>query len=138
MDILKAWERQNICKNCKQGLLLRRGLKKKMKEDFYNLGLIKKIEDIYNLDIRKKELVELEGFGEKSISNLLESIKLSKENSLERLIFALGISGIGEKNAKILAKRYQNIDNLINATSNKILFWAEYFILPANSEKILI
>ena len=96
------------------------GLGDRIIEDFYNLGLIKNIEDIYNLDSRKKELVELEGYGEKRISNLLESIKVSKKNSLERLIFALGISGIGEKNAKILAKRYQNIDNLINATYSEL------------------
>lgn len=96
------------------------GLGDRIIEDFYNLGLIKNIEDIYNLDSKKRELVELEGFGEKSISNLLSSISSSKENSLERLIFALGISGIGEKNAKILAKRYQNIDNLISATFDEL------------------
>lgn len=96
------------------------GLGDRIIEDFYNLGLIKNIEDIYNLDSKKRELVELEGFGEKSISNLLASIEASKGNSLERLIFALGISGIGEKNAKILAKRYQNIDNLISAKFDEL------------------
>lgn len=96
------------------------GLGDRIIEDFYNLGLIKNIEDIYNLDSKKRELVELEGFGEKSISNLLASIEASKDNSLERLIFALGISGIGEKNAKILAKRYLNIDNLISAKFDEL------------------
>ena len=56
----------------------------------------------------------LEGFGEKSINNLLEAIEVSKENSLERLIFALGIRYVGAKTAKILAKEFKTLDNLIN------------------------
>jgi len=91
------------------------GLGERILEDFYNLGFIKQIEDLYSLDKIKKELIELEGFGEKSVNKLLDNINLSKSNSLERLLFALGINGIGEKNAKLLAKKYNNIDNLINA-----------------------
>ena len=97
------------------------GLGDRIIEDFYNLGIIKRIEDIYNLDEKKNELIELEGFGEKSITNLLNSINDSKQNSLERLIFALGISGIGEKNAKVLAKRYNRLDNLINAKYEELV-----------------
>lgn len=96
------------------------GLGERIIEDFYNLGIITKIEDIYSLKEKKKELVELEGFGEKSIGNLINSIEVSKGNSLERLIFALGINGIGEKNAKILAKKYINIDNLFNVTEDEL------------------
>ena len=82
-------------------------------EDFYNMNIITKIEDIYNLKTKKEELIELEGFGNKSVDNLLTSIEASKSNSLERLLFALGISGIGAKTAKVLAKKYDNIDNLL-------------------------
>lgn len=96
------------------------GLGDRIIEDFYNLGIIKNIIDIYNLKDKKKDLIELEGFGDKSVNNLMESIEVSKENSVERLIFAIGISGIGEKNAKLLAKRYKNIDNLINATYEEL------------------
>ena len=64
--------------------------------------------------------MELEGFGEKSINNLLESIENSKQNSLEKLLFALGIRHVGKKTAKILAKRYKNIDNLINASEEEL------------------
>lgn len=84
-------------------------------EDFYNMKIITKIEDIYNLKERKEELIELEGFGTKSVDNLLTSIEASKNNSLERLLFALGIAGIGAKTAKILAKKYDTLDNLMNA-----------------------
>ena len=59
--------------------------------------------------------MELEGFGEKSISNLLESAENSKSNSLERLLFALGIRYVGSKTAKILAMNYKDIDSLISA-----------------------
>ena len=58
-------------------------------EDFYNLGYLKNIDDFYTLDKYKDELMLLEGFGEKSISKLLESASNSKKNSLERLLFGL-------------------------------------------------
>ena len=96
------------------------GLGDRIIEDFYNMGIIKNIVDIYNLKDKKKDLIELEGFGDKSVNNLIESIEVSKENSVERLIFAIGISGVGEKNAKLLAKRYKNIDNLMNATYEEL------------------
>ena len=70
-------------------------------EDFYNMGYLKNIPDFYNLEAYKEELMELEGFGEKSISNLLESIEESKNVSLERLLYALGIRHVGAKTAKI-------------------------------------
>lgn len=97
------------------------GLGERIIEDFYNLGIVKRIEDIYNLESKKKELVELEGFGEKSISNLLDSIEKSKSNSLEKLIFALGISGIGEKNAKVLAKKYGTLDKLMGTKYDELV-----------------
>ena len=96
------------------------GLGERIIEDFYNMGLIRNFKDIYNLADRKKELIELEGFGSKSVENLLISINNSKNNSLERLLFALGIPGIGAKNAKILAKVYGDIDNLANASFEEL------------------
>ena len=85
-------------------------------EDFYNKGFLKTIPDYYTLYKYKQELKELEGFGEKSINNLLENIEISKNNSLEKLLFALGIRHIGKKTAKILASNYKNIDNLMNSS----------------------
>ena len=84
-------------------------------EDFYNLGYLKNIDDFYTLDKYKDELMLLEGFGEKSISKLLESASNSKKNSLERLLFGLGIRYVGKKTAKILSKYYKTMDNLIKA-----------------------
>ena len=89
-------------------------------EDFYNLGYLKNIDDFYALDKYKDELMLLEGFGEKSISKLLESASNSKKNSLERLLFGLGIRYVGKKTAKILSKYYKTMDNLIKADFDEL------------------
>lgn len=96
------------------------GLGERIIEDFYNMGFIKSISDIYLLSNHKEYLIELEGFGEKSVNNLLESIENSKNNSLEKILFALGIRHVGKKTAKILAKRYKNIDNIINVNIDEL------------------
>ena len=89
-------------------------------EDFYNMGYLKRIYDYYTLDKYKEELMSLEGFGEKSIIKLLSNIEKSKENSLERLLFALGIRHVGAKTAKVLARNYKNIDALMNTTYEEL------------------
>lgn len=88
------------------------GLGEKIIEDFFNMGYIKTIPDIYHLNQHEKELRELEGYGSKSIENLLNAIEDSKQNSLERLLNGLGISGIGEKTALVLSKKYQTLEVL--------------------------
>lgn len=90
-------------------------------EDFYNMGYLKSIPDYYDLHNYREELKQLEGFGDKSINNLLENIDKSKLNSLERLLFGLGIRHVGSKTAKILAKYYGNIDNLMQATYEQLI-----------------
>lgn len=97
------------------------GLGEQIIEDFYNMGLIKDIPDIYTLSKDKEDLIELEGFGNKSVSNLLISIENSKNNSLERLLNGLGISGIGVKSAKLLASRYGTLRNLMNASVEELV-----------------
>lgn len=90
-------------------------------EDFYNMGYLKNVVDFYELKQYKEELMELEGFGSKSINNLLSNIEKSKNNSLERLLFGLGIRYVGSKTAKILAKNYLNIDFLIQASYEDLI-----------------
>ncbi len=89
-------------------------------EDFYNLGFVKKFSDFYKLKDHRKDLIELEGYGDKSIDNLISAIEESKSNSLERLIFALGILNVGEKTARVLAMHYETLDNLINAEFDEL------------------
>src|SRR5574344_1172898 len=90
-------------------------------EDLYNMGYIKNITDFYKLDMYRDEMMSLEGYGEKSISNLLTGINNSKNNSLERLIYALGIRNVGKKTAKTLASIYKNMDNFINASYDELV-----------------
>ena len=92
------------------------GLGDKIMEDFYNFHFIGNIADIYSLKDHEKDLTRLEGYGDKSVTNLLNAIEKSKENSLERLIFALGIPHVGAKTAKILAARFETMENLENAS----------------------
>ncbi len=91
------------------------GLGERIIEDFYNMGIIRNITDIYHLKKNAEDLVELEGFGNKSVNNLLEAIEESKKNSLEKLIFALGIEQVGEKTARVLARKFETMDNLMIA-----------------------
>ena len=97
------------------------GLGEEIIEDFYNLGYIKTYSDIFMLEDHKNDLIELEGFGNKSVEKILNNIEKSKLNSLERLIFAIGIPNVGEKTAKILAKNYKTIDNLMLATKEDLI-----------------
>ncbi len=97
------------------------GLGDEIIEDFYNMGYLKDVSDFYELYKYHDELQELEGFGEKSISNLIEGINNSKKNSLERLICALGIKNVGKRTAKMLAKRYKTLDNLIAASFDELV-----------------
>ena len=96
------------------------GFGERIIEDFYNFGYIKSILDFYHLDKISEELKDLEGFGNKSINNLLDEIANSKHNSLDRLIFGLGIRYVGRKTAKILAKYYKNIYKLFDASYEEL------------------
>ena len=97
------------------------GLGDRIMEDFYNFHFIGNIADIYSLDKHKQELVRLEGYGEKSINNLLQSIENSKNNSLERLIFGLGIPHVGAKTARILAIKFETMDNLQESSFEELV-----------------
>ncbi len=97
------------------------GLGDEIIEDFYNEGFLKTIPDFYNLPNYKDEITTLEGFGEKSFDNMVKAILNSKNNSLEKLLFGLGISGVGSKTAKLLASEFENIDNLMNASIEELL-----------------
>ncbi len=96
------------------------GLGSQIVEDLYNLGFIKEIPDFYKLKNYKEEIIAIEGYGNKSFENMIEAIEHSKKNSLEKLIFGLGILGIGSKTAKLLASTYKNIDELKKATYEEL------------------
>ena len=97
------------------------GLGDEIIEDFYNEGFVRTIPDFYHLSEHKEDIIELEGYGLKKVTNLLLAIEESKQNSVERLIFGLGISGIGSKNAKLLASTYKDMEHLSNATYEELI-----------------
>ena len=109
------------------------GLGERIIEDFYNMGFIRNIIDIYNLKKHAEDLVELEGFGNKSVNNLIDAIEESKNNSLEKLIFALGIEQVGEKTAKVLARKYETMDNFMNASVEELTNISDIGEIIANS-----
>ena len=96
------------------------GLGEKVVEQLYELGYIKKITDIYYLENYKDSLTKLEGYGDLSVSNLLQSIEKSKQNPLEKVIASLGIRYVGAKVSKVLAKEFGSLDNLMEATFEQL------------------
>lgn len=94
------------------------GLGETLVEKMVNDGLINSAADLYELGAEK--IQAMERMGKKSSENLINAIEKSKSQSLERVIFALGIRHVGQKAAKLIAKEFKNIDNLISATEEEI------------------
>ncbi|NLA24650.1 MAG: NAD-dependent DNA ligase LigA, partial [Bacteroidales bacterium] len=88
-------------------------------ELFYNKGIINNIADIYT--ISKSDIIDLEGFGEKSADNILNSIAKSLEVPFSRVLFGLSIRFVGETVAKSLATAFGDIDKLMNATKEELI-----------------
>ena len=97
------------------------GLGEKVAEQFFNQGFIRSIKDIYDLSQYRDDIISLDGWKDKSIDNLLAGIEKSKENSLEKVLFGLGIKEVGEKMAKTLARKYGDIDALAATTEEELL-----------------
>lgn len=94
------------------------GLGEKVLKQLYRHQLVSDVSDLYKL--KKADLLELERMGDKSSENLLKAIEASKHNSLERLLFGLGIRYVGQKAAKTLAKSFVTIDRLSEATREQL------------------
>ena len=94
------------------------GLGEKVVEQLLRENYIKDVSDLYHLQV--EQLVKLERMGEKSATNLVNAIERSKENSMERLLFGLGIRHVGEKAAKILSEQFETIDSLMEATEEQL------------------
>ena len=93
------------------------GLGKKVVEKFWELNFIKKPQDIFHLNYNKIE--NLEGWGKLSVENLRKSIEKSKNTTLQRLIYSIGIRHIGVENAKLISENVKNISNFIKIIKHK-------------------
>lgn len=98
------------------------GLSEATLEKFIGAGLIHEYADMFHLDRYKEQIVEMEGFGEKSYENLIQSVKVSSHTSLPRVIYGLGIAGIGLANAKMLCKAFDyDIEKLRSADEESLI-----------------
>lgn len=95
------------------------GLSEKTFETLYNEGKINHFVDIYSL--KAQDFDGIEGFGEKKSANILAAVEKSKDTTLDRLIFAMGIPNIGKKAAKQLADEFKTMDAVMNATYEDLI-----------------
>jgi DNA ligase (NAD+) len=116
-------------------------------ETLYQRGFIRHISDLYKLADHIDELKQMERFGEKSITNMLDGIEKSKQMPFEKVLFGLGIRYIGETVARKLTIHFKNIDNLMAATLDELIVaeeigeriahsLIEYFATPQHREEI--
>jgi DNA ligase (NAD+) len=100
---------------------------------FYELGLLKNIPQIYQLDF--SQIGQLEGFGKKSVDNLIAAIEASKQQPLYRLIYALGIRYVGETTAKTIASQIHHILDLVQLTEEQLQAFDDVGVKVAKSIK---
>lgn len=95
------------------------GIGERVVDLLYKADLVHDVSDLYTLT--REQLIELERMGEKSVSNLLTAIEASKENSLEKMLFGLGIRHVGEKAAAILAAEFGTLADLMVADAERLV-----------------
>lgn len=97
------------------------GLSEATLEKFIAKGFIHDFADLFHLSAHKDEIVEMEGFGEKSYANLMESIERARKTTLPKVIYSLGIANIGLVNAKMLCRQYDyRLDALLSADEEEL------------------
>ncbi|TEU28080.1 NAD-dependent DNA ligase LigA [Acinetobacter seifertii] len=121
------------------------GLGDRWVESLLHLDLLKDVADIYHLHEHKETLLGIEKMGEKSVQNLIDAIEASKKTTLARFIYALGIRGVGETTARMLANTFQTLEALKAADIEALkktpdvgditAEWiADFFLAPHNIE----
>ena len=124
------------------------GLSEMTLEKFIAAGFIHEFSDIFHLDRHKEAIVEMEGFGEKSYENLVQAAKHASHTTLPRLIYGLGIAGIGLANAKMICKHFRyELEAMRKADSEDLCSidgigmvladaWVKYFKEEKNNEAL--
>lgn len=101
------------------------GLSEMTLEKFLAAGLIKEAADIFKIAGHKESIVNMEGFGERSYEKLCKAVEKARHTTLPRLLYSLGIAGIGLSNAKVLSRAYQNDINLLRKAKKEELVLVE-------------
>ena len=121
------------------------GLSEATLEKFIGIGLIHEFADIFHLSEHEEEIVNLEGFGKKSFDNLVQAIDRARETTLPRLIYGLGVAGIGLSNARMLCRHYNSALGIMRRLKEEELTevegigevlakaWTAYFASPENN-----
>jgi DNA ligase (NAD+) len=123
------------------------GLGERVAQDLPRLGFVSNIAGIYRLHERRDDLLELDKMGETRVDNLLAAIEASRSQPLPRLLFALGIPGIGSESAEWLSRRFRRLKGLMEATEEELLAidgigpviattLVDYFAVEQNQELI--
>ena len=97
------------------------GLGERVSQDLPRLGFVSNIADLYQLHDRRNDLIKIDKMGETRVDNLLQAIEASRSQSLPRLLFALGISGIGSESAEWIARRFGSLTAVTKATREELL-----------------
>lgn len=97
------------------------GLSEATLEKFLGMGFLHTFTDLFHLDRYRDEITTMEGFGEKSYTNLIESVDKARHTSLPRVIYALGIAGIGLANAKVICREFAfDVEEMISADKERL------------------
>lgn len=122
------------------------GLSEATLEKFIAAGFIREFADIFHLERHKEAIVSMEGFGEKSYENLMQAIRRASNTTLVRMVYGLGIAGIGLANAKMLCRHFRyDFDAMRNAGAEELTevdgigavladAWCQYFASEKNQE----
>lgn len=124
------------------------GLSEATLEKFIGVGFIHEYADIFHLDRYEQEIVTMEGFGQKSYDNLIASIQKASDTTLPRVVYSLGIAGIGLANAKMLCRHFKNDFAAMRSADQEELVavdgiggvlaeaWIDFFANPKNQEAV--
>ncbi len=124
------------------------GLSEATLEKFIGAGFIHEFADIFHLEDHRDAIVQMEGFGQKSYDNLIASVKKASHTTLARVIYGLGIAGIGLANAKVLCRKFRfDLDAMRRASYEELVAadgigdvlagaWMEYFGNQENNERV--
>ena len=124
------------------------GLSEATLEKFIGAGFIREFADIFHLEQHKEAITQMEGFGQKSYDNLIRAVETASHTTLPRLVYGLGIAGIGLANAKMLCREFKfNFDRMRRATEEELTVvsgigkvladaWVTYFSQEKNNEMV--